>query len=169
MTEPLRVNGWAIYAHPLFLDQVENLIRQTEQARQKDPVDYSRKRCTKMLAAVAKLAFEDIPQGPSRDIYRQGETLGPEYKHWCRATFYQQYRLFFRYHATERIIVYAWVNDDDTKRAYESKTDAYAVFRKMLNDGNPPDGWDALKAAYDKATADRMVEVAGDIKNLSTS
>ena len=37
--------------------------------------------------------------------------------------------------------MFAWVNDDDTKRAYESSDDAYRVFRKMLEAGCPPDDW----------------------------
>jgi len=36
------------------------------------------------------------------------------------------------------------VNDESTKRAYDSKTDAYRVFEKMLNNGHPPDSWDEL-------------------------
>ena len=44
------------------------------------------------------------------------------------------------------MIVYAWVNDEDTKRAYESSDDAYRVFRKMLESGHPPDDWDQLLA-----------------------
>ena len=41
-------------------------------------------------------------------------------------------------------IVYAWVNDEKSKRAYESKTDAYRVFKKMLDSSNPPDSWETL-------------------------
>jgi toxin YhaV len=37
-----------------------------------------------------------------------------------------------------KVIVLAWVNDEDTKRAYESSDDAYRVFRKMLETGQPP-------------------------------
>jgi toxin YhaV len=37
-----------------------------------------------------------------------------------------------------------WINDEDTKRAYGHADDAYRVFRKMLEAGNPPDAWDAL-------------------------
>jgi toxin YhaV len=94
--------------------------------------------------AIAKLAFEVIPQDPTRSEYRQGNTLGNEYRHWFRAKFFQQYRLFFRYHQGSKIIVYGWVNDDNSKRAYDSNTDAYRVFGKMLDSGNPPDNWDAL-------------------------
>jgi Toxin with endonuclease activity YhaV. len=42
------------------------------------------------------------------------------------------------------MIVYAWVNDEDTKRAYESSDDAYRTFRKMLESGHPPDDWNQL-------------------------
>ena len=56
----------------------------------------------------------------------------------------QQYRFFFRYHQESKIIIYAWVNDDSSKRAYDSKADAYHVFQKMLENGHPPDNWDEL-------------------------
>ena len=68
------------------------------------------------------------------------------HKHWFRAKFFQQYRLFFRFHSESKIIVLAWVNDEKTKRAYNSKSDAYRVFEKMLNNGNPPDDWSELIA-----------------------
>ena len=140
----LVINGWSIFAHPLFLDQLDILIKQVEALREKDPAGYGRKNASKRLAAIAKLAFEIIPQDPARAEYRQGNTLGEEYKHWFRAKFFQQYRLFFRYHAQSKIIVYAWVNDENTKRAYESDNDAYRVFRKMLESGHPPDDWNSL-------------------------
>lgn len=142
---PLVVNGWILYAHPLFLNQLEALTRKVEALRVKDPADYKRKNATKRLAAIRKLAFEVIPADPARPEYRQGKTLGKDYKHWFRAKFFQQYRLFFRFHSASKVIVYAWVNDDDdTLRAYESADDAYRVFRNMLDGGNPPDDWNSL-------------------------
>ena len=129
---PLVVNGWTLFAHPLFLNQLEALLSQVDDLRRKDADGYRKKNATKRLAAIAKLAFEVIPQDPSRPEYRQGVTLGDSYKHWFRAKFFQQYRLFFRYHARTKVIVLAWVNDDSTLRAYESGDDAYLVFRKML-------------------------------------
>ena len=142
------INGWDIFAHPLFLNQFEELLTQVEHLRQKYPQDYKKKNATKRLAAIAKLAFDVIPQDPTRSDYRQGTTLGDEYKHWFRAKFFQQYRLFFRYHQESKIIVFAWVNDENSKRSYESNTDAYRVFQKMLESGHPPDNWhDLLKDA----------------------
>jgi toxin YhaV len=166
MSGLLTVNEWTIYAHPLFLDQLESLIRQTEQARKRNPEDYRRKRCAKLLAAVARLAFEKIPEDPTRDIYFQGTSLGEDYKHWYRAKFFQQYRLYFRYHTARKIILYAWVNDEDTRRADGSATDAYSVFRRMLDSGNPPDDWNRLKAACDAAAIDRLNTAIDDAQSL---
>ena len=145
-SKPLVVNGWTLYAHPIFLDQLDALTVQVEALKQKDPAGYVKKNATKRLAAIAKLAFEVIPQDPARAEYRRGDALGEEHKHWFRAKFFQQYRLFFRFHAQAKVIVFAWVNDEDTKRAYESAHDAYRVFRRMLDSGRPPSDWGQLLA-----------------------
>ena len=155
MTPPLVVNGWTLYAHPLFLDQLEALIAEVEVQRQKNPVGYVTKNAAKRLAAVAKLAFEVIPQNPGRTEYRQGGTLRDARKHWFRAKFFQQYRLFFRYHAASRVVVYDWVNDEATKRAYGRGDDAYRVFQRMLDGGRPPEDWAQLLAEA-QAEAERL-------------
>lgn len=138
------INDWHIFAHELFLDQIEDLLLQVESLQQKYPDSYKQKNATKRLAAIYKLVFDAIPQDPTRSEYRQGSTLGEDYKHWFRAKFFQQYRLFFRYHQESKIIVFAWVNDEKSKRAYDSKTDAYLVFQKMLATDRPPDDWQQL-------------------------
>lgn len=143
---PLVIHGWTVFAHPLFLAQVEALAQQVEASRRKDPDGYLKKNASKRLAAIAKLAFDVVPRDPTRPEYRQGGTLGDDRKHWFRAKFFQQYRLFFRYHAPSKVIVFAWVNDEDSKRAYGSSDDAYRVFRKMLESGHPPDDWSQLLA-----------------------
>jgi toxin YhaV len=158
------VNGWEIYAHPLFLDQLESLIAAAEAARAKDPEGYRGSRAAKLLAATLKIAFEAIPADPVGDEYRQGSTLGPEHRHWFRAKYLQQYRLFFRYRqsASAKVIVLAWVNDETSLRAYGSRTDAYATFRKMLDKGDPPDSWDQLfKAASSEAARLRLKRAKG--------
>lgn len=157
--EALKINGWEVYAHPLFLDQLEKLIAAVDRARKKDPKGYRKKRAAKLLSAVLKVAFEVIPEYPTRPAYRQGDTLGEEHTHWFRAKFLQQYRLFFRYHETDarNVVVLAWVNDESTLRAYGSGSDAYAMFRRMLAKGNPPSSWDALlKTASQEAAQARL-------------
>ena len=144
--EALVVNGWTVFAHPLFVAQLQALTDQVAALQAKDPQGYTRKNATKRLTAIRQLAFEVIPQDPARPEYRQGKTLGDAHRHWFRAKFFQQYPLFFRFHAASRIIVLAWVNDEDTRRAYENPDDAYRVFRKMLDSGHSPNDWDELLA-----------------------
>ncbi len=156
---PVVINGWSIFAHPLFLGQVEELNGRVEALQKKDPIRFVRKNDSKRLAAILKLAFDAIPQDPTRVEYRQGSTLGDVYKHWFRAKFFQQYRLFFRYHVESHIIVYAWVNDEHTKRAYGSGDDAYRVFQKMLGRGNPPNDW-ALLLAEARVESERLVNIS---------
>lgn len=149
----MTLNGWALYTHPLFLDQLEKLTLAVERARAKDPSGYASTANAKLLAALRKLMFEVIPVDPARPEFRQGGTLSPSRKHWFRAKFGNgRFRLFFRYSASAKIIIFAWVNDSDTLRTYGAKNDAYAVFRAMLDKGNPPEDWDALLKASETLT-----------------
>ena len=142
------VSGWELFAHPLFLDQLEKLTAAVERARAKDPQGWRKSANAKLLAALRKLVFETIPQDPTRSEYRQGGTLGDNRRHWFRAKFGGgRFRLFFRYSTSAKIIIFAWVNDETTLRAYGARSDAYAMFRKMLDNGNPPDEWNLLLQA----------------------
>lgn len=142
--------AYRLYAHPLFMAQLKALEENVQRLKDKDPANYHKKNASKRLAAILRLILEIIPADPTRPEYRQGHTLGDERTHWFRAKFFQQYRLFFRYDITSRVIVYAWVNDEHTLRSFNSRDGAYAVFKAMLNSGNPPDSWAALLSASDK-------------------
>lgn len=137
------INGWTIYAHPLFLDQLEILIAELESLRAKVPTGYGSKNASMRLAAITHLMLQDIPQDPSRREVQQGSTLGAAHPHWRRAKFFQQVRLFFRFLTRSRLIVWGWVNDTDTKRAYGSKTDAYraALTSAPAHWCAPPQSW----------------------------
>lgn len=119
-----------------------------EAAKVKDPGGYASSANAKLLAAIYKIAFEQIPTDPTDARYRMGNAVGAAYRHWFREKFGNaRFRIFFRFDTKAKIIVYAWVNDANTLRTYGSSTDAYAVFAKMLKAGNPPDQWTALVAA----------------------
>lgn len=156
----LVVHGWTILAHPLLLDQLEKLTAAVEQLAKAKPDSYRRNPNTKLLAALATLIFDKIPQDPASTAYVQGNTLGTSRRYWFRAKFGAgRFRLFFRYSSSAKIIIFAWVNDENTLRTYGSKTDAYAVFRNMLENGNPPDDWvELLEAASATAAGKRLEE-----------
>lgn len=154
------INGWNVLAHPLLLDQLEKLTAAVEALKRKDPEGCSSSANAKLLAALLTLMFSKIPGDPTSSAYVQGKTLGPDRRHWFRAKFGAgRFRLFFRYSSRARIIIFARVNDENSLRAYGSKTDAYAVFKGMLNDGNPPDDWDTLlHAASEEKTSQRFAK-----------
>lgn len=154
----IEINGWTILAHSLFLDQVERLAQAVHKARTKDPDGYESTANAKLLAAIIKIISQDIPSNPGNKQYRQGNTLGPERRHWFRAKFGNgRFRLFFRFESESKTIIYAWVNDEKTKRTYGASTDAYKVFKGMLNAGNPPNDWKALyKACTTSQTKERL-------------
>jgi toxin YhaV len=139
-----RYNGWLLLAHPHFQDQWAKLSNEVRRLAAKDPVGYRSHQKTKKLATLEKLMFEVIPQDPGNRLWLQGSSLGEENRAWKRAKFGQQYRLFFRFDSAAKIIIYGWINDEKSLRARQSKTDAYLIFQKMLESGNPPTSWDEL-------------------------
>jgi toxin YhaV len=157
----MQVNGWELFAHPLLMDQLDRLVTAVEKERRKKPDRFQDSATFKVLASLRQLIFVTIPADLDRPAYRQGGTLGAARKHWFRAKFGgQRFRLFFRYDSKAKLILFAWVNDSHTLRTYGSRHDAYAVFGKMLEKGNPPDDWEALLRATRDAGAARRFEAA---------
>lgn len=85
-----------------------------------------------------------VPSDPHREEYRQGNTMGPAFRHWRRAKIGRRFRRFFRFDSRSKIIIFAWVNDENTLRASGSQTHPYAVFQRMSEKGHPPDDWAML-------------------------
>jgi toxin YhaV len=134
----MEANGWTLYFHPLFQQQLERLTTQVEALQAKDPSGYREQPATKLLATINRYIREIIPRDPNATEFRQGNTLGVDNRHWFRAKFHERYRLFYRFSSKEKVIVYARVNDESTLRKAGSRTDPYEVFRAMLESGNPP-------------------------------
>ena len=138
--------GWSLLAHPAFMTQLEISRQKMAHAKAKAGVNWISHSDVKRHFTLTRMITEMIPQNPSSADFRLGNTLGQRNRLWFRAKFLQQYRIFFRYSSIRNIIVYAWVNDPATLRAYGSRTDAYQVFRKMLESGKVPNNWDELVA-----------------------
>ena len=135
----MRRHGWALLFHGCLIDQLRKFHNAIQRAQRSDPTGFASHANIKLFHALSRLMLEVIPQDPSLDEYRQGSTLGPRYRHWRRARIGRRFRLFFRYDARAKVIVYAWVNDRSALRSSGSGTDPYTVFARMLARGNPPD------------------------------
>lgn len=140
----MNVNGWTLLFHEAIVGQLERLAAAGERAKKADPANFQANANVKLFHALARLILEVIPADPARPEYRQGDTLGPSYRHWFRTRFHGRFRLFFRFDSRAKLIVYAWVNDERTLRQSGGRHDPYAVFRRMLDAGDPPDNWPAL-------------------------
>jgi toxin YhaV len=138
------VNGWQLFLYPLFDRQLEQLENRVEALALKSPGNYKERPASKLLATIHRYIREIIPHDPSAPEFRQGNTLGADNRHWFRAKFHERYRLFFRFSSKEKIIVYAWMNDESTLRKSGSKTDPYRIFRAMLEAGDPPHSMELL-------------------------
>jgi toxin YhaV len=139
-------HGWTLLFHECLVEQLRKLKAAADRAGSADPTGFEANANVKLFRALGQLILETVPGDPSREEYRQGNTMGSTYRHWRRAKIGRRFRLFFRYDSKARVIVFAWVNDEQTLRSSGSKSDSYAVFRKMLDRGRPPDGWGALVA-----------------------
>jgi toxin YhaV len=102
--------------------------------------------------------LEEIPRDPGNAKYRHGGAIGGGHREWFRGkTGNGRYRLFYRFSTSGKAIVYAWLNDEESLRTRGAKTDAYRVFAAMLDDGNPPADWEALKSAAEKPGTTRQM------------
>jgi toxin YhaV len=157
----MRVNGWTLYEDPLFREQMGKLAAQVEALQNRDPIGYRDQPVTKLLTTINRYTREIIPRDPNAAEFRQGNTLGPDNRHWFRARFHERYRLFYRFSSKDKVIIYAWVNDEATLRKAGAKTDPYAVFRAMLEAGNPPSSIAELLARCAEAGANAQGKLRG--------
>jgi len=151
----VKSGDWTLLFHRCVLDQLERLKAASDKAIASDPKSAPDNANVKLYAALATLILETVPSDPARNEYRQGNTMGPAFRHWRRAKIGRRFRLFFRYDSRTKVIVYAWVNDENTLRAAGSKNDPYTVFKNMLSRGNPPDDWNALQSESSSQKMDR--------------
>lgn len=141
----MQANGFELFQHPLFRSQLEKLLADTQKIKKQHPESYHEHKTVKLLAKIIDLINVDIPNDPGHDRWNQGNTLGKEHRHWKRAKF-GRYRLFFRYLATasQKAIIYVWINDENTLRKAGDKNDPYAIFERGLKRGHPPDSFEEL-------------------------
>jgi toxin YhaV len=150
------VNGWTLFQHDLFAEQLEQLIAKVEALAAQDPETYRSHPAAKLLATIEDYILKQIPRDPSSPEFRQGNTLGKDNRHWFRAKFHSRYRLFFRFSTEKKIIIYVWVNDEKSLRKASAKSDPYSLFQAMLRSGNPPQSLDHLLAASKKLNGEEL-------------
>jgi toxin YhaV len=118
----MQQHGWTLLFTTNLIETVEKL-RAACACAENDSKGFESNANVKFFRALVQLMQDVVPSDPARDEYRQGNTLGTAHRHWRRAKLGRRYRLFFRYDSKAKVIVYAWVNDEQTLRSAGSKSD----------------------------------------------
>ena len=137
-------SSWKLMLHPAFEMVLARLEHDAERSKLRSPNAEQNTFEQKVLRTMYAQIYGVIPRNPADPSFKLGNTLGPKFRHWLRAKFRQQYRIFFRYSSKSSVIVYAWANDRESLRAFGSRNDAYLVFKKMLESGKIPNSWGEL-------------------------
>ena len=136
--------AWRLYAHPAFSKPFDALVAEVARLRKNDPSGYAQHPKAKVLKRIVDLVETEIPRDPGAAEYNLGNTLGPAHRHGRRAKFLGRFRLFFRYDSKAAVILYAWVNGENTLRKTGGANDPYRLFSGMLRKGRLPNDWAAL-------------------------
>jgi toxin YhaV len=90
----MEAHGWRLFQYPLFDAQLRRLREAVEHLSITQPETYQEHPKTKLLTTIHDYITEIIPRDPNAPEFRQGDSLGPDNRHWFRAKFHQRYRLF---------------------------------------------------------------------------
>jgi toxin YhaV len=143
-------NGWQLFYFKAFKAAFDELEVTVAKLAQLDPAGYKTHPKTKLLASVYKAITTLVPANPDAAQFRLGKTLATPTMpntHWRRVKkgLPERYRLFFRFASSPvTLIVYVWLNDEDTLRKAGAKTDVYETFKRMLAHGTVPQSIDEL-------------------------
>lgn len=130
-----------------FAQRLQVLTQDVARLAQADPAGYKLHPKTKLLACVYKSMTDTVPTNPADPVFRLGHTLGTTHGNWRRVKkgLPQRYRLFFMFTSNPlAVVIYAWLNDEDTLRKEGSRTDVYEAFKRMLERGEVPSTIDEL-------------------------
>jgi len=149
--KPRTSQGWQIWFGELFDARWRALRERVRQLKTAlDEGDFAAHPEVKLFAALVHIVHETVPRNPEHPDFRLGKTLGERYTGWRRVKRHglpERMRLFFKFSSSHKVIVFVWLNDADTLRKDGASSDVYAVFRRMLEGGNPPDDFEVLLKA----------------------
>ncbi len=132
-------HGWNLLFHEGLIEQLQKLQTAAKKAKAQDPQGFESNANLKLFNALAQLMLETVPSDPSRDEYRQGNTMGPAFRHWRRAKLGRRFRLFFRFDSKTRIIIFMAMMEAQTYLAKrQARADLNAFDAVMARTGGEP-------------------------------
>lgn len=141
----IHIAMWNCFYFLLFYTRLKYLQSELICLREKSPEKLKGNKKALLYIAVIE-RMQRIREDPTQSIFQLGNTLGKTHRDWRRAKegLPSRYRLFFKFFSQEKEIYFAWLNDKETLRKADAKTDCYNIFRWMLDSGRVPSHRDAL-------------------------
>ena len=132
-------HGWNLLFHDGLIEQLQKLQTAAQKAKAQDPQGFESNANVKLFNALAQLMLETVPSDPSRDEYRQGNTMDPAFRHWRQAKLGRRFRLFFRFDSKTRIIIFMAMMEAQTYLAKrQARADLTAFDAVMARTGGEP-------------------------------
>ncbi len=142
-------HGWNLLFHEGLIEQLQKLQAAARRAQAQDPQGFESNANVKLFNALAQLMLETVPSDPNRDEYRQGNNMGPAFRHWRRAKLGRRFRLFFRFDSKTRIIIFMAIKEAQTYFAERQERADLTEFDAVMarTGGEPPREGDRILLA----------------------
>jgi len=114
-------HGWTLLFHEGLIAQLRMVQAATVQASESEPQRLDGNANAKLFQALSHRVMDAVPGDPSRDAFRHCNIAEPAHSNWRCAKIGRRFRLFFRYDARAKVIVFAALKDRATAMAPSSE------------------------------------------------
>lgn len=122
------INGWRILFHPVFAKRFAALRNEAERLKGSLTDEQYRQHPTaKLLTGVTQLIQQQVPADPNAPDFRLKGDLA-KFRRAKGKGLPPRYRLFWVFSSKARVIIFLYLNDEDTLRKEGSPRDPYQIF-----------------------------------------
>ena len=107
-------HGWTLLFHEGLIEQLHTVQAGAVQASESEPQRLDGNANAKLFQALSHRVMDAVPGDPSRDEFRYCNIAEPAHSNWRCARIGRRFRLFFRYDARAKVIVFAALKDRAT-------------------------------------------------------
>lgn len=104
-------HGWTLLFHEGLIEQLHTVQAGAVQASESEPQRLDGNANAKLFQALSHWVMDAVPGDPSRDAFRHCNIAEPAHSNWRCAKIGRRFRLFFRYDARAKVIVFAALKD----------------------------------------------------------
>ena len=104
-------HGWTLLFHEGFIEQLRKVQAAAVPLSDSEPQQFDGDANAKLFQALSHWVMDAVPGDPSRDGFRHCNIAEPAHSNWRCAKIGRRFRLFFRYDARAKVIVFAALKD----------------------------------------------------------